>query len=210
MKPSEKWKKLQDKIKRASKEKDRALRGVKVAAVISEALKEIGIDPILVGGSAVAFYTEGKYTTHDIDMISPSGKDIEEVMGRLGFSKFGKDYSNKQLKIYVEFPSDALGPTEKVNIIKVGTSRLKIISIEDLIVDRLCAFKYWGSTVDGVNALIMLELGIAKKARVEDRAREEDVLDALDFVENALERIIRTKLTPKQASELLARFHRKS
>lgn len=209
MKQSEKWKRLQDKLGRAAKEKDTALRGVKVAAVVSDALREIGIDPILVGGSAVAFYTEGKYTTHDIDMISPSGKDIEEIMKRLGFSKFGKDYSNKKLKIYIEFPSDALGPTEKVNIIKIGTSRLKIISVEDLIVDRLCAFKYWRSTIDGVNALIMLELGIADRKRVERRAREEDVLDALDYVEDVLKKVIRKRLSPGQASDLLAKFHRR-
>jgi hypothetical protein len=130
-------------------------------------------------------------------------------MKRLGFSKFGKDYSNKKLKIYVEFPSDALGPTERTNVLKVGTSRLKIISIEDLIVDRLCAFKYWRSTVDGVNALIMLQLGMAIKARIEDRAREEDVLDALDYIEDALEKIVRKKLKPARASDLLAQFHRK-
>lgn len=210
MKPSEKWKRLRDKLNRASREKDGAFRGVKIAAVISEAFREIDIEPVLVGGGAVAFYTEGKYTTRDIDMISPSGKDIEEIMERLGFSKFGKDYSNKKLKIYVEFPSDALGPTERANIIRIGTSRLKIISIEDLIVDRLCAFKYWRSTVDGVNALIMLELGIADKARVEDRAREEDVLDALDYIEDSLQIIIRKRLPPAKASDLLAKYHRKA
>lgn len=209
MKPSEKWKSLQDELKLASREKDTALRGARIAAVVSSALREIGIDPVLVGGSAVAFYTGGRYTTHDIDMISPSGKDIEEVMGRLGFSKFGKDYSNKRLKIYVEFPGDALGPTERTNVIKIGASRLRIISLEDLIVDRLCAYKYWRSTVDGVNALIMLELGIADRARVEDRAREEDVLDALDYIENALQNVIRKKLNSTEASDLLAQFHRR-
>jgi predicted nucleotidyltransferase len=203
------WKKFKARLQSAAREKDLALRGVKIAAVISRALQEIGIDPILVGGSAVAFYTEGKYTTHDIDMISPSGKETDEIMKQLGFTKYGKDYSNEKLKIYVEFPGDALGPTEKINIIKTGGVKLKIISLEDLIVDRLCAFKYWRSSIDGLNALMMIELGIADRKRVEDRAREEDVLDALDFVEDILEKIIRRKLPPAQASELLASFHRR-
>lgn len=207
---SEKWKKLNKKMAGAAAEKKASLRGVKIASVIAEALRQINVDAILVGGSAVAFYTEGKYTTQDIDMIAPSGKDTEHIMKQIGFSRHGKDYIHDDLDIYVEFPSDQLEPTEQINIINVGNIKLKIISIEDMIVDRLCAFKYWKSEIDGVNALIMIELGIGDQRRIEDRAREEDVLDALDYLEHAREITIRKKLTPKKSSELLRKYFRRS
>lgn len=208
--PSKKWEKLRDKLSQASTEKDVALRGVKIAAVISDALKEIGLDPILVGVSAVAFYTEGRYTTADIDMVAPSGKDVTEVMANLGFSRLGKDYTNKKLGIYVEFPGEALGPTERANVIEIDRVLLRIISQEDLIIDRLCAYKFWGSVVDGVNALIVLEIGGYDLARLENRAREEDVLDALDYIGHTLETITRKKLPKTEATELLKKFCKKN
>ena len=204
--PSEKWKKIKKKLRKASREKDESLRGVRIAAVIADALREVNIDPVLVGGAVVSFYTEGKYTTRDIDMISPSGKEVDEVMAQLGFVKQGKDFVNETLSIYVEFPSDSLGPTEKVNVTRVDGTKLKIISLEDIIVDRLCAFKFWRSDVDGVNAMIMLELGEADKIRLEHRASEEDVLDALDYVKYVLETVIRKRLSPTEANQLLKRF----
>lgn len=81
--------------------------------------------------------------------------------------------------------------------------------IEDLIVDRLCAFKFWGSGVDGLNALIMLELGAADRERVEQRAGDEDVLDALDYLEEVLEDSTRLKMTPSETSMMLMKYFRK-
>jgi len=209
MSPLKSLEKIKSELNETKKIDDRATRGVKIAALISEALKSINIDPILVGGSAVAFYTEGKYTTDDIDMVAPSGPEVQKIMSLLGLKKTGKDFINEDLGIYIEFPSEFLGPTEKTNTISIKNSELTIISIEDLIIDRLASFKFWQSTIDGVNALMMLELGIANKERVEKRAREEDVLDALDYIENTLETIIRKKLSVDEATEKLNRYHKR-
>lgn len=197
---------LKNRFEKAAGEKDGAVRAVKIAAVISDALSEIDIEPVLVGGAAVAFYTDGKYTTRDIDMTAPSRKDVGDVMGTLGFKKFGKDYINKALNVYVEFPSEAIGPTERYSIIKIEDTGLKIISIEDLIVDRLNSFRHWGSSVDGLNSLRLLELGLADEARLEERAREEDVLDALDHIQGVLQEVIRKKISADAASRMLERF----
>lgn len=207
--PSENFKKLNKDIEKASKEKNESLRGVKIAAVISEALKEIGEHVVLVGGAAVAFYTNSRYTTKDIDMLAIGGKNLEKVMCELGFERLGKDYINEKLKIYVEFPGDALGYGEKSDKIIVDGKELEIISVEDLIVDRLCAFKFWKSEVDGLNALMLIELGKDDTARTEKRARDEDVLDALDHIRSVYQKVVREKLPPKEANELLTGFLRK-
>lgn len=203
---SEKWGKIKNSLKKAARKKDPAMRGVEIASVVASALHQINIDPVLVGGAVVSFYTEGKYTTQDIDMVSPSGSEVSEIMQKIGFKKIGKDFINKELGIYVEFPSESLGPTEKVDVVKVGGTRLKMISLEDIIVDRLSAYKYWGSTIDGVNAMIMLETANPERKRLEKRASEEDVLDALDYIEDLLERVIRKKISRDDATDLLNRF----
>jgi predicted nucleotidyltransferase len=197
---------LRKRMARAAAEKDPALRGVRIAAVVARALGEAGIEPTLVGGAAVAFYTEGRHTTRDVDLVAPSGPTVDEAMRRLGLRRRGKDYLSEDRTVYVELPSAALGPTERTDVIEIDGVALRIISIEDLIVDRLCAFKFWKSGIDGLNALILLELGTADRARVESRAGEEDVLDALDHVEDVLERAVRTNLSPDEASDLLNRF----
>lgn len=206
MRKSEKNNKLLIELKKAAKEKDKHFRGIKIASIISLALKTVGLDPILVGGAAVAYYTDGSYTTADIDMVTPTTPELKKVMNDLGFKKIGKDFINKDLGVYIEFPSDMLGPTERATEIKVDNKKLRIISVEDLIVDRLCAYKYWKSGIDGINSLIILELGIADKQIVENRAREEDVLDALDYLETILEKSIRLKLTPQESSRLVMKY----
>ncbi len=203
---SKKWDKIVKDLEKASKEKDDALRGVKIASVISDALKEIDEKPILVGGAAVAFYTDGRYTTKDIDLIAVGGKELEKIMNQLGFVKYGKDFINNKLKIYIEFSSEILGATEKFAEISVDGRNLNIISIDDLIVDRLCAFKFWKSEIDGLNAMILIELGCNNIERTERRAREDDVLDVLDHVNRVKEKVVREQIDSKRATQLLTSF----
>lgn len=187
----------------AAKVKERGERAVAVAAVIAEALRQVGQDPILVGGAAVEFYTEGGYSTKDIDLVSEGGEDLIQVMEGLGFEKFGKDFVDKKRNIYVEFPSRSLKPGETAIPVKVGDRSLRLISIEDLIVDRLCAYKFWKSGIDGVNAWLLIEIGVSDEDRLQKRAEMEDVRDALDAVRSAREQIIRKKLSRKKANRLL-------
>ncbi len=202
-------KNLKNELANTAKISNAALRSVTVAAILSEALQEIQQDPILVGGSAVEYYTQGGYSTEDIDMIAEGGPELVQVMMELGFEKKGKDFHHPQLKIYVEFPGRNLQPTEKVDILQIGKRTLKIISREDLIVDRLCAFKYWQSAIDGTNALLLLEESGLRQNHLENRAKEEQVKDALELVEALREEIIRKKLTPQEANRLLQSGMRK-
>lgn len=174
-----------------------------IAAIIAEALRGIGQDPILVGGSAVEFYSQGGYSTADIDLVAEGGPGLTEIMKELDFHKFGKDFVNQKLKIYVEFPSPSLKPQENFQKIKVGDKTLSIISVEDLIVDRLNAFKFWGSAIDGINAMLLLEMGSFEESHLEIRAQQEEVLDALQGVREVREEIIRKKMSRDQGNQLL-------
>ena len=194
---------LKSLLRKAAGEKDLARRGVKIAAVIAEALRKIGEDPVLVGGAAVEFYTDGNYATKDIDMIAMGGPLLWKVMEELGFKRRGKDFINEVLEIYIEFPSATLNPGEKSDQIDVEGIPLKIISLEDLIVDRLAAYKFWKSSIDGLNALLLLELGKADMQRLRERAGAKEIQDALDWVLKIYEEVFRKKLSKKEASKKL-------
>lgn len=194
---------LQEKLREAAREKREAKRGVKIAAVIAEALRTIGEDPVLVGGAAVEFYTEGEYTTKDIDMTAIGGEEVWHVMKQLGFERVGKDFVHKRLKIYVEFPSETLREGEQSDILDVEGIPLRIISIEDLIIDRLCSYKFWKSVQDGANALILLELKSVDERRLLKQAQRRDVADALQAVQGIYVESYRKKLSKKQATQKL-------
>ena len=194
---------LKKALEKASGIENVAERAVAIASVLSEALQEADQEPVLVGGSAVAFYTEGGYSTADIDMVSEGGPKLIETMLGLGFEKLGKDFVQSQLKIYVECPSRSLKPSEQTLTLNVDGRPLKIISPEDLMVDRLCAFKFWQSGIDGACAIMLLELQDLDESRLTQRALEEDVHDALVMIQKTHEEIIRKKLPKAEANRLL-------
>jgi hypothetical protein len=136
-------------------------------------------------------------------MVAEGGADLFRVMSALGFERFGKDFKNVPRKIYIEFPGSSLKPSERVDVVAVGRRTLRVISIEDLIVDRLNAYKFWRSGIDGLNALLLLEMGIPDEVRLQKRARQEDVMDALEAVQRINDEVIRKKLTPEVATRLL-------
>ena len=126
-------------------------RQIYAAAVISSAFEKKGIQTVLVGGAVVEYYTAGGYTTADIDMILPPlGKEeIETVMKELGFERF-EDYRHwlhPDIPVPVEFPP---GPLQvghllihEVNEIEVEKIKLKILKVEDILLDRLIMAQEW-------------------------------------------------------------------
>jgi len=200
---------LREALSNAAGLSDRAERQLAIAAVITDALRALGHEPIIVGGAAVEIYTLGGYVTDDLPMVCPSGADVDKRLGELGFRRSGKDFVNDELALYVEFPSSSLGPSERSVVIESGERRVRIISREDLIIDRLNAYKSWRSGLDGVSALLLLEDADVDEAHLARRAREDDVADALAAVREAGEEIIRLKLSKKKASALLEARMRK-
>jgi hypothetical protein len=194
---------LSKELDNAAQLKDPVERSMTIASILAEALRSIGRDPVLVGGAAVEFYTQGGYSTADIDMVAEGGSDLFRVMSALGFERFGKDFKDIKRAIYVEFPGSSLKASERVDTIAVGRRTLRVISIEDLIVDRLNAYKFWRSGIDGLNTLLLLEMGAPNQARLLQRARQEDVADALEAVQRINDEVIRKKLPRKEATRLL-------
>ena len=106
---------------------------------------------MLVGGAVVEYYTAGEYTTVDIDMILPplEKQEIETVMKDLGFERF-EDYRHwlhPRIPIPVEFPPGPLQIghflVQEVNEIEIEKIHLKILKVEDILLDRLIMAQEW-------------------------------------------------------------------
>jgi len=86
-----KLQKVEDPVKR---------RGLFVALLSSECEKRCGEMPIVVGGEALEIYTQGGYTTGDIDLKGP--KDcMESILKEWGFQRKGRIWFNPDLDIYI-------------------------------------------------------------------------------------------------------------
>ena len=77
-------------LKDIGNERDPNLKSQKLASLVSTLFRARGIELVVVGGSAIEFYTDGAYLSGDIDLcqIKP-GTPIplrlrQEIMGRLG------------------------------------------------------------------------------------------------------------------------------
>ena len=154
-----------------------------MAAVLAEALELAGCRPVLVGGAAVEIYTRSAYTTFDLDFIAAETEELAPTMRALGFERQGRHWVQRALGVVVEFPGTTLAPA-KAESMEVDGRRLSVISVEDLIVDRLASWKHWGWEPDGAAAVLLLALHPRRdRRRLERRARQEEVLDALRALE---------------------------
>ncbi len=80
--------------------------GIKeLAALISEKLREEGIDSILVGGACVSIYTKNKYQSFDLDFVSHAAiKEVTPPLAELGFRReSSRHFIHSDCQFFVEF-----------------------------------------------------------------------------------------------------------
>jgi hypothetical protein len=130
-------------------------RTTAIVAWIQSLFTEGAQVPILVGGAAVEIFTGGAYTTGDLDFVGSVPKSIGAILESSGFEKAGRHWIHREGQVFLEFPGSSLGPGERhVRHTAFGYD-IELVSIEDLLVDRLGAWEYWRSGVDGANAFVL-------------------------------------------------------
>lgn len=179
-------KKIDDMVKR---------RALFIAFFSKEVTKRGGSFPIVVGGEALEIYTQGGYTTGDIDIKSP--KELsEQILCEWNFIKKGRVWFNKDLDIYIDWLGEGLEEgreaEERVNTIVIDEDfEIKVISIEDLIIDRLNAAKWWSDS----DSLMWSKVLIEVKKRLDEkidiaylkkRGRAEGIEELLNDVLNKM------------------------
>ena len=146
--------------------------------------------PIVVGGEAVELYTQGRYTTGDID-IKARKDTLEAVLSDWGFVREGRIWISKEYDMYVDWLGSSLDEgaeaERRTNMIALAPGlEVRVISFEDIIVDRLCAAKYWDDRDSMIWAKVLLEImikaGGADSGYLAKRAEQENVADLLSQV----------------------------
>lgn len=173
---------LKKRVQVLEQEKDPLKKSLLFLGILTEAIKSEGIKPVLVGGRALEFYTLGGYATKDIDIVLNGRTRAGIALKEMGFQKNPgeRHWYHEELDIALEIPGDYLaGSTEKLTVVEIGGMECYIIGVEDLIVDRLAAAKFWGVETDLQWAAKILALNIddidddylgeaAQKAGVDD------------------------------------------
>lgn len=120
----------------------------KLAAIISEKLKEHGIDSILVGGACVSIYSQNRYQSYDLDYVTYDDmKKVAKALKELNFQKKGKYFSNPSCKYFVEFisPPASIGdePIHNFEYHQTSLGIIKMLTPTDSVKDRLASFYHW-------------------------------------------------------------------
>ncbi|MCX9085229.1 MAG: hypothetical protein OIN87_10590 [Candidatus Methanoperedens sp.] len=126
-------------------------------SLLTRETEQKNVKPVVVGGSAVDFYTNGVFQSNDIDIIG-SRKIIGETLENIfGFKRSGRHWIDEQIGIFVEVPGDHLaGSKDKITTMTVEGEKVYIIGIEDLIIDRMAACQEWKSETDCRQAQYLL------------------------------------------------------
>ena len=127
-------------------------RQLLLVALLTRLLKMVNQQaPIIIGGCALSYYSREVYFTSDIDLAYANREALDGVLKSIGFKKEGRYWVHGGLKMAIEAPASSLpGQDSPVEVVELGEDlQCSIIGIEDLVVDRLNAFKHWKSEIDG-------------------------------------------------------------
>ncbi|MFH1675676.1 MAG: DUF6036 family nucleotidyltransferase [bacterium] len=146
--------------------------------------------PILVGCAAVEIYTEVNSSTGNLDLIASDPEKIGAILLRLGFhrSTDQRYWYNETHNLLLEFPATGLYPGEKTVSIRANGVNCRVISPEDLIIDRLETFEAVGDGTDLVYSYLCYSLlnEYLDMERLEENVRRRDTVESYKFIKRLL------------------------
>ena len=115
---------------------------------VSSHLEKRGLDVVLVGGAVVSIYSEGMYTSGDLDFIvrSLNKNKLPKALQEIGFERTEQRYYKHPDcdHLYLEFPTGPIEIAESYNVEpevhEVDQTKIKILSPTDCVLDRLEQF----------------------------------------------------------------------
>lgn len=167
-----------------------------IAILSEEIIDRGGQMPIVVGGEALELYTQGSYTTGDIDLKAPYAI-TEAVLREYGFIKRGRVWFNESYDLYIDLLGEALEEgteaEKRTEVIEIADGKaIRVLSIEDLIIDRLNALKWWNDKDSKIWVKVLIEISknIGRGIDMDylkRRAMADDLQDILQEIYKELE-----------------------
>ena len=130
-------------------ETDPTLKHLKLASLVSAVFRERGVELVVVGGSAIEFYTEGAYVSGDIDMCVDSSVTAltirlrQEIMAQLQATGGPRSWQVGGLYVDVLANYENLARTP-IRRLDGPCGQVRISPVEELIVERVLISKYPG------------------------------------------------------------------
>lgn len=157
-------------------------RRLRFAALLASGLGASETEFVIVGGSAIEFYTRGEYTTGDVDVVYTGHADVSKLLLEWRFIRQGRIWLNDGLGIVLDFVKPPYtGDLARTQILETPYGSIRLAALEDLIVKRLASAKHWRRPHDADHAQL-LAAGYEDRIQwgyVERLAAEYDVEDLL-------------------------------
>ncbi len=148
--------KIKSALKNISAEKDPTLKSQKMASLCSALFRERGIELVVVGGSAIEFYTEGAYASGDLDLCySNLSKPLslrlrQEIMGQLGAEGGPRSWQVAGMFVDILGQIESLAKTP-FRQLDAPFGPVKIAQPEELLVERILISVYPGPNKAALN-----------------------------------------------------------
>lgn len=193
----------------AAAEPDATMRSLEAVAVVREALRDLDVEPVIVGGLAVSYWTRGAYLSPEADLLLPSTRDVESRLVALGFVRSGRHWRLPDTEIEIEAPGDFLGDSQLTREVALPSGRsVRLLAPEEMLVERLREFVVWhGQSEPFRQSLYLLgsdELDVELARR---RADQEGLREALAVIEETARKVEEgQQFSPREIAELARRL----
>lgn len=139
-----------------------------LAAIVSDTLERAGIIATLSGGAAVSIYSNNRYVSEDLDVVTVAlDKELRVALEPLGFKHTGTSrlsvFEHPNTRWYLEFPPAPLsfGGTyidpSQCSLVDTDLGKLRIITPTQSVMDRLIAAAVWNEAQSLEQALLVAE-----------------------------------------------------
>ena len=172
---------LKQELLRVASIADPTERLLEVAAVIGEALSDLNVQPVVVGGLALAYWSNSdEFITGDIDVVVPRVPELPERLKALGFAQQGREWALPGYDVAFEAPGEVLEPGDESEWAELASGRrVKILTIEDMLLWRLREWVHWHHSSGFHQAAHLFVSDEIDTGRLEKRAGEEGLTRAL-------------------------------
>ena len=165
-------------------------RQLRFAAILAREIEVSSEDFIIVGGSATAIYTDGRYASGDIDAVLTARREERtRVLRRWGFTQQGRQWYREDVGVYLDFVKPPYsGDLSRTQVIATPEGPVRVAAVEDLLVKWLLSAKWWREPKDMDHARL---LAAANRDRidwayVQRRSEEGEVADFLAALRKSL------------------------
>lgn len=138
----------QEQLRLVEQETDLARKALRLAMLVASLFREAGCETVVVGGSAIEFYTNGDYMSGDVDVCfllrgRPELRVVADLMGKVGATGGPRSFKVAGLFVDILGEVETLAQTQFRKISDPSTGQYVLLSKpEDLLAERMLMALY--------------------------------------------------------------------